>query len=93
MLGTFSVLSDAEPLVTIHSGAAEDAKEFAVVVDTKLFAKLFHNQVGFAAESSWLFRHLFAVVVNIECDKYELVNIYAHSYVTIGFNQNIMQLI
>ena len=36
MLGTFSVLGDAEPLVAIHSSVAEDAKEFAVLVDTKL---------------------------------------------------------
>ena len=34
MLGTFSVLGDAEPLVSIHNGVAEDAKEFAVLVDT-----------------------------------------------------------
>lgn len=93
MLGTFSVLGDAEPLVAIHSGVAEDAKEFAVLVDTKLFAKLSHYQVGFAAQLSSIFRHLFVVAVNIEYDRYELVNLYALSYVTIGFNQKIMQLI
>ena len=63
------------------------------MVDTKFFAKLFYNHVSFAVESSWIFRYLFAVVVNIEYNKYKLVNLYALSYVTIGFNQNIMQLI
>ena len=30
------VLGNAEPLVAIHSGVAENAKEFAILVDTKL---------------------------------------------------------
>ena len=57
MLGDAGAFSQ-EP---IHSGVAENTKEFAILVDTKLFAKLSLHQMGFAAELSSLLGHFLAV--------------------------------
>ena len=65
MLGTFLVMGDAEPLVAIHNGVAKNTKEFAILVDTKLFAKLSLYQVGFAAGLSSFFWHSLAVKLNV----------------------------